>query len=254
MNQQHKRPRRQKKGDRLLDRAASLNEIQCDKAVAVMDRLAIQMDRRWGVDRLPELVSIETAQKYGSALAKLNAALEGNDQQEGGAIFVAGADVNPALLDVRFAGGGRVSATRGFFSILTSSNPGLMAPFVATGDFNGDGLTDAAFAAPGESPAPSRANAGVVYAVFGQNGGLPDQIMLDTLVIDDTIGFVVTGAQAGDGIGSALSTGDFNADGGDELAVGGNAGTDFPAGSFDGAVFWINGTLNDFLFTDGFED
>lgn len=73
---QHKRPRRQKKGDRLLDRTATQNEIQCDKAVAVMDRLAIQMDEKWGVDRLPELVSVETAQKYGSALAKLNAALE----------------------------------------------------------------------------------------------------------------------------------------------------------------------------------
>lgn len=76
------RPRRQKKGDRLLDRTASQNEIECDKAVAVMDRLAIQMDERWAVDRLPELVSVETAQKYGSALAKLNAALEAGEPQE----------------------------------------------------------------------------------------------------------------------------------------------------------------------------
>jgi len=78
----NKRPRRQKKGDRLLDRDATQNEIMCDKAVAVMDRLAIQMDERWGVDRLPELVSIETAQKYGAALAKLNAALKAGDPKE----------------------------------------------------------------------------------------------------------------------------------------------------------------------------
>lgn len=77
-----KRPRRQKRGDYLLDRHATQIEIQCDKAVAVMDRLARQMDERWGVDRLPELVSIETAQKYGSALAKLNAALEAKDPAE----------------------------------------------------------------------------------------------------------------------------------------------------------------------------
>jgi hypothetical protein len=76
------RPRHQKKGDRLLDRAAQQTEVECDKAVAVMDRLAIQMDEKWGVDRLPELVSVETAQRYGSALTKLNAALEGGDPAE----------------------------------------------------------------------------------------------------------------------------------------------------------------------------
>jgi len=82
MTEKHQRPRRQKKGDRLLDRTAHQTEVECDKAVAVMDRLAIQMDEKWGVDRLPELVSVETAQKYGSALAKLNAALEGGDPAE----------------------------------------------------------------------------------------------------------------------------------------------------------------------------
>jgi len=179
----------------------------------------------------------------------------GNDQQEGGAIFVAGAAVNPATLEVRFSGGGRVSATRGFFSMATSSNPGLMAPFVATGDFNGDGLADAALAAPDEAPSPSVGqDAGVVYVLFGQDGGLPDQIPLDTLVGNDALGFVITGAQLGDEIGLALNAGDFNNDGGDELAVGGNLGNDFPAGSLNGAVFWINGTANDILFADGFED
>jgi hypothetical protein len=82
MTSQQKRPRRQKRGDYLLDRDATQKEIQCDKAVAVMDRLAIQMDEKWGVDRLPELVSIETAQKYGSASAKLNAALKEGDPAE----------------------------------------------------------------------------------------------------------------------------------------------------------------------------
>ncbi len=177
----------------------------------------------------------------------------GNDLQEGGAIIVSGASVNPAVLNVRFTGGGRVSATRGFFSMGTSSNPGLVAAFVTTGDFNGDGIDDAGFAANSESPSPDRPNAGVVYVVFGQAGGLPDQIALDTLVFNDNLGFVVTGAQSFDEIGLVLNAGDFNNDGSDELAIGGNVANDFPAGSQNGAVFWINGTANDGVFADGFE-
>lgn len=76
---QNKRPRRQRKGDRLLASGTPQNEVQCDYAVAPLDRLAIQMDKKWGVDRLPELVSVETAAKYGSAIAKLNAALQEGD-------------------------------------------------------------------------------------------------------------------------------------------------------------------------------
>jgi len=177
----------------------------------------------------------------------------GNDLQEGGAIIVTGAAANPATLEVRFTGGGRVSATRGFFSMASSSNPGPMAAFVAAGDFNGDGLADAAFAAPMESPAPNRAEAGVVYVLFGQGGGLPDQFALDTLAGNDALGFVVTGAQSADEIGLAVNAGDFNNDGGDELAIGGNVSNDFPAGSANGAVFWISGTPNNVVFADSFE-
>jgi len=82
MTTSQKRPRRQRKGDRLLNPDASKAEVVCDYAVAPMDRLARQLEEKWGVDRLPELVSVETAQKYGSALAKLNAALEEGDPAE----------------------------------------------------------------------------------------------------------------------------------------------------------------------------
>lgn len=53
-----------------------------DYALAPMDRLALEMDRKWGIDMLPELVSVETAQRYGSAMAKLNAAIDANDPAE----------------------------------------------------------------------------------------------------------------------------------------------------------------------------
>ena len=42
----------------------------------ILDKMVRDMDRKWGVDRLPEIVSPETAAKYGSALAKLCAAID----------------------------------------------------------------------------------------------------------------------------------------------------------------------------------
>lgn len=176
----------------------------------------------------------------------------GGQSEEGGAIMVLGAATNPARLEVTHAGGGRVSATRGFFSKLTSSNPGEVAPFVAVNDFNADGFADAAFAAPQESSEPGRANGGVVYVVFGQDGGLPNQIPLDTLAQNTSVGFVVTAAEALDNLGKAIAGGDFNNDGSAELAIGGDR-VQFPAESDTGAVFWIRGTNSDIIFGDQFE-
>jgi len=82
MTKRPAKPKRQKKSDRLLHSEARKEEIMVDYALAPMDRLAVEMDRKWGIDMLPELVSIDTAQKYGSAMAKLNAAIEANDPAE----------------------------------------------------------------------------------------------------------------------------------------------------------------------------
>lgn len=70
------RPQRKRKADRLTYGAASEKEIQADYAVAPFDKMVRDMDRKWGVDRLPEIVSPELAAKYGSALAKLCAAID----------------------------------------------------------------------------------------------------------------------------------------------------------------------------------
>jgi len=83
--QQTTKPRqtkRQKKSDRILHGNQSRDAIMCDYALAPVDRLAIEMDEKWGIDMLPELVSVETAQKYGSAVAKMNAAVEDGDVEE----------------------------------------------------------------------------------------------------------------------------------------------------------------------------
>lgn len=74
-----KRPRRQKKGDRLLSPGARRDEIETDHAVAPFDRMATRMDVRWGIDRLPSLVSPELAARYGAALAYLNECIAEND-------------------------------------------------------------------------------------------------------------------------------------------------------------------------------
>lgn len=78
----NQRPRRERKSDRLISPDARAEEIRCDMAIAPLDRLARTMDERWGIDRLVELVSPETAEKYGSAMAKLNAAIAAADPEE----------------------------------------------------------------------------------------------------------------------------------------------------------------------------
>lgn len=73
------RPRRQHKTDRLLHQDVIREEARCDMAVAPFDNAARLMDRKWGVDRLPGLVPVPMAEKYGAALHALNEALGAND-------------------------------------------------------------------------------------------------------------------------------------------------------------------------------
>ncbi len=73
------RPTRQKKDDRILHKGATANEIKSDLALAPFDAAVREMDRKWGVDRLPELVSVESAAKWGKAMAGLNGAIDAQD-------------------------------------------------------------------------------------------------------------------------------------------------------------------------------
>lgn len=74
-----KRPRRTNKGDRLTGLNDRKNEVACCHAVAPFDRAANEMDQKWGIDRLPELVSPALAAKYGEALAHLNECIAAED-------------------------------------------------------------------------------------------------------------------------------------------------------------------------------
>ena len=75
----NEKPKRQKKADRILHSGQTQNQIMTDYAVAPFDRKAEEMDEKWGIDRLVELVSAETAAKYGSAMAKFNDAIDAGD-------------------------------------------------------------------------------------------------------------------------------------------------------------------------------
>lgn len=77
------RPRREKtkKFDRFLSPDATAKETQVHYTLAPFDSAVREMDARWGVDRLPELVSVDTAQKYGFSVGKLNDAIIANDPE-----------------------------------------------------------------------------------------------------------------------------------------------------------------------------
>ena len=51
-------------------------------AILPLDRVASEMEMKWGCERLPSLVSPETAARFGSAKAKLDVAIQANDPQE----------------------------------------------------------------------------------------------------------------------------------------------------------------------------
>lgn len=73
------RPKRQRKADRLISGSHSAETIRCDYALGPFDAAVRAANKKWGVERLPDLVSTTTAEKFGSAMAKLNNAIDAND-------------------------------------------------------------------------------------------------------------------------------------------------------------------------------
>jgi hypothetical protein len=118
--------------------------------------------------------------------------------------------LHPARLDVNQPG--------------TEGNPVEWAQFgsvLTTGDVNGDGRSDLAVSAPGDT-IKGHANAGSVHLFFGCAGG-PDCHLVNTAA-DQLITQAVKGVQGssetGDFFGIALAMADFGRGPGDDLAIG----------------------------------
>jgi hypothetical protein len=70
------RPRRPPKFDTFVSSDASPDDTAKHYALAPLDEAIRAADKEWGVDRLPGLVSPETAAKWGLAIAQLNTATQ----------------------------------------------------------------------------------------------------------------------------------------------------------------------------------
>jgi len=87
---------------------------------------------------------------------------------------------------------------------------------VTIGDFNGDGWSDLAIGAPSEGIGAIQ-NAGGVHVLYGTPNRLSSA---ESQFLDQSISGSEGSAEEGDWFGKSLTSGDFNGDGYDDLAVG----------------------------------
>jgi hypothetical protein len=113
----------------------------------------------------------------------------------------------------KLTGTGSQALTRFSFSGVAAS-VGVIGRALAAGDFDGDGDDDLAIGANGALV--SGVNAGMVLAIYGSPTGL-DTTTGETW--DQNTTTIQDSAESGDGFGQVLSSGDFDGDGRDDLAV-----------------------------------
>ena len=106
------------------------------------------------------------------------------------------------------------------------------------GDLDGDGVADLAIGAFAAEPDAALNASGSTFVVRGRaSGGFPATLSLSTL--DGSNGHRIDGAAAGDVSGRAVSAGDVNGDGTDDLAIGADLAD--PNGAESGSSFLVFG-------------
>jgi hypothetical protein len=143
------------------------------------------------------------------------------------AVAAPGENANRGMVVVLYGSpGGVTTAGAQVFSENSLFGPGSAAggerfgDELASGDFNDDGFADLVAGAPGEVvPGAGSAQAGGIGVIYGASTGLGTGAAAPALITQ--AGQVIPGVpEAGDQFGSALSSGDFNGNGVDDLAVG----------------------------------
>jgi len=90
---------------------------------------------------------------------------------------------------------------------------------LTSGDFNGDGIDDLAIGVPGEDIGTTT-DAGAVNVIYGSGAGLHATLSPSNQFWAQSTTDVNDVIETFDGFGSSLSSGDFNGDGKDDLAIG----------------------------------
>lgn len=101
----------------------------------------------------------------------------------------------------------------------TAASGDMFGTALAAGDFNNDGFADLAVGAPNDSVNELPA-AGVVNVLYGSDQGLEAETPIDDQLWTQDSSNVLDQAEKNDAFGSSLSSGDFNGDGYDDLAIG----------------------------------
>jgi len=79
----HKKPPAPDRGiSREMTASYSREYAKVQSAITDYDRVASEMERKWGIDRLPELVDAELRERFWQTVHRLNVAIDKNDPDE----------------------------------------------------------------------------------------------------------------------------------------------------------------------------